>query len=333
MKLGILSGIIGVIDQIQADQSVSTNTIEKLQTESNRIQKEKESLAKEVQSLKSEIKRREENNLPIGFISKLSELKNSKDFDEIYNFFVEISEKGTQQMMSKACEEGLWKRCKSVSELPNVLHEASFTGNLKLVKSLIESGCDKHAKCFYGYTPLICASRKNNLEVVKYLISAGANKDLKDNDGRTPLIHASWNGHLEVVKYLISVGANKEVMGTYSRDTAFFYGTSHLEIVKYFISIGEDKEARNGFGGTPLIWATISGRLEVVKYLISIGANKDAKDNEGNTPLINASLYGHLEVVKYLISAGANKEAKRSDGKTALSVASGKVREYLLSVA
>ncbi|EAY00421.1 hypothetical protein TVAG_114250 [Trichomonas vaginalis G3] len=248
MKMRILEGIISILEQLLKDQSISTNQIEKHQANLDQIQKEKENNEKEIQTLHSQHKEKEENDLPKEFLSKISKLKNSRDFIEIYKFFEEISEKGNQKMMQKACDEELWKKQKDNYFGTNVLHEASSKGNLRLVKSLIECGCDKE-----GGTPLYWASRQGKLEVVKYLTSVGANKEAKDDDGYTSLILASYFDKLEVVKCLISAGANKE--------------------------------AKNNEGFTPLIKASEYGHLEVVKYLISVGANKSAKTNEGKTAL------------------------------------------------
>ncbi|EAY01250.1 hypothetical protein TVAG_027180 [Trichomonas vaginalis G3] len=301
MKMRIFEGIIGILEQLQKDQSITTNKIEKLQADLNQIQKEKENIEKEMQTLHSQLKEKEGNDLPKEFFSKISELKNSEDFKQIYKFFEEISKKGNQKMMQKACDEELWKKQDDDFLGRNVLHFASVKGNLRLVKSLIECGCDKDFNSKNGGTALFWSSISGYLKVVKYLISVGANKEAKDNGGRTPLIEASENGHLPVVKYLISVGANKE--------------------------------AKDNYGSTPLIRASIYGKLEVVQYLISIGTDKEAKDNYGSTPLIEASYFGKLEVVQYLISVGANKEAKDNYGKTALDKSKGAVREYLLSIA
>ena len=46
-------------------------------------------------------------------------------------------------MMLKACEEGLWKKQNRDYFGTNVLHYSSSVRNLRLVKSLIEYGCDK----------------------------------------------------------------------------------------------------------------------------------------------------------------------------------------------
>ncbi|EAY14283.1 hypothetical protein TVAG_026040 [Trichomonas vaginalis G3] len=301
MKMRIFKGIIGILEQLQKDQSITTNKIEKLQADLNRIQKEKENVEKKMQILHSQLKEKEENEFPKEFLSKISELKNSKDCLTIYYFFDEISKKGNQKMMQKACQEELWKKQEDRYDGKNVLHYASYEGNLRLVKSLIKCGCDKEIKSRRGFTALYCASELGRLEVIKYLISVGCNKEPKTSNGYTPLIWASIN--------------------------------CQLDTVKYFISMGADKEATTSEGYTPLIFASEYGRLEVVKYLISIGANKEAKTNDGSTSLFKASQWGHLEVVKYLISVGANKEAKTNKGYTVLDTTHEEVKEYLLSIA
>ena len=80
-------------------------------------------------------------------------------------------------MISKTCEEGLWEKTTEYGR--NVLHVGCEKGNLQLVKSLVECGCNKETKTNDGNTPLIQASYYGHLEVVKYLISNGANKDAK----------------------------------------------------------------------------------------------------------------------------------------------------------
>ncbi|EAY01499.1 hypothetical protein TVAG_107580 [Trichomonas vaginalis G3] len=350
MKFNIFDGIIDVLNQREKIISDFTTAINRFQNQSQT---------------------NENNNHSRDILTKIAELKNSNDFDSVYKFFDELSEQGNQEMMLKSYEEELWKKTMpkkdDAKSEKNVFHAACEKGNLKLVKSLIECGCDKEANDNnYGNTPLIWASGNGNLEVVKYLISIGANKEARDKDGNAPLSWASGYNHLEVVKYLISIGSNKETRDKNGMTPLGWASRSgHLEVVKYLISEGLDKEEKDNIGSTPLIKASFGGALEVVKYLVSIGANKEAKDNIGSTPLIEASFYGHLEVVKYLVSIGANKEAKdkygwtplikasaighleiakylisvgadkeakTNDGRTAFDVAKGSVKEYFLSI-
>ncbi|EAX84802.1 ankyrin repeat protein, putative [Trichomonas vaginalis G3] len=333
MKFNIFDGITDFLKQNEKVINDSTNERETFQDKSKAFQKENENATKD-----TTVNVTNENyNHSRDILTKITELKNSSDFETVYKFLDELSSTGNHEMISKSVEEGLWKKITpKIYEYyyreRNVLHFASEKGNLRLVQSLIECGCDKEAKDnFCGCTPLIWATENGHLEVVKYLISVGANKEAKDNNGYTPLVWASEEGHLEVVKYLISVGADKEAKnnnGSTPLIQASYNG--HLEVVKHLISVGADKEAKNKSGWTPLIWASRYCKLEVVQYLISVGADKEAKNKYGNTPLIFASQHDHLEVVKYLISVGADKEAKNNNGKTALDVASGSVKKYFL---
>ncbi|EAY20386.1 hypothetical protein TVAG_109980 [Trichomonas vaginalis G3] len=193
MKLEMLNGVIDFLDHKEKETS-----------DQNEINEENARLRAEID---------EDDNKQKEIISKIAELKNSDDFERVYNFLDELSSQENQKMMLRACEEGLWKKKISSGSLNraerNILLMACQRGNLKLVKSLIEYGCDKDMQDKYKATPIILASWNPNPEIVKFLISVGANKEAKDNMGRTALIWASFFDNLEVVKYLISVGCNK----------------------------------------------------------------------------------------------------------------------------
>ena len=215
----------------------TTNTWVILQKKSKKPQTEIKTLQNQIQNVSKETtvtRTNESHNYPKEYLTKISSLKKTKDFDSVYEFFEELSSEDNHEMISKACEEGLWLK-KTKLDVMNVLHVASIKGNLKLVKSLIECGCDKETKNEYGRTPLMYASWYNNLSVVEYLISVGADKDAKNKYGDTALIYASEKGHLEVVKYLISVGADKDAKNKYGK-TALSYANSNVS--DYLKSIG-----------------------------------------------------------------------------------------------
>ncbi|EAX86793.1 hypothetical protein TVAG_402920 [Trichomonas vaginalis G3] len=234
----------------------------------------------------------EDEKLPLSFRISLARYKLSNNVEKICKFLEEVAEKGNQKMITRAIEEGL---CDKFD--PNglkVIHLAGEKGNLKLVKSLIECGIDKDQLTRYGQTPLVRASAYGQLEVVKYLVSLGAEKH------KDALYFAAYEGHLEVVKILVTVGKHR---------------------------VNESK-----WGLTPIIAASQRGQLEVVKYLISVGARIQLNDYDEYSAIVWAAGNGHLEVVKYLVSIGGDYNAKEHSGRTALSVAKGKVREYLLSI-
>ncbi|EAY19964.1 hypothetical protein TVAG_402180 [Trichomonas vaginalis G3] len=215
----------------------TTNTWVILQKKSKKPQTEIKTLQNQIQNVSKETtvtRTNESHNYSEEFLTRISLLKKINDFEIVYEFFEELSSEDNHEMISKACEEGLWLK-KTKLDVMNVLHVASEKRNLKLVKSLIECGCDKETKNEYGWTPLIYASYYSHLEVVKYLISVGADKEAKFGNGNNPLIWASRKGHLEVVKYLISVGADKYAWDNDVK-TALSYANSNVR--DYLNSIG-----------------------------------------------------------------------------------------------
>ncbi|EAY03831.1 hypothetical protein TVAG_063440 [Trichomonas vaginalis G3] len=177
MKFNILDGIIDVLNQKEKFRMKPHIQIQNTSNNTTIIQKEE------------------------SYLTKIAELKKSSDFRGVYQLLDELSEKEDHEMITKACDERLWRKTNGLNK-SNVLHVACDEGNLRLVKSLIDCGCDKEVKNNDGYTPLIIASSSGKLNVVKYLVSIGANKEARDNFGCTPFSVATGN----VKKYLKSIG-------------------------------------------------------------------------------------------------------------------------------
>jgi ankyrin repeat protein len=110
---------------------------------------------------------------------------------------------------------------------------ASFIGNAKAVKLLLEKGADIHYKDSNGQTPFILAAITGNIEEMELLLQVGANINETDIDNRTALIHASSQGNLLTVKYLVEKGCELESKngGQNALDFARFHGNQ--EIVDY----------------------------------------------------------------------------------------------------
>ncbi|EAY17772.1 hypothetical protein TVAG_016020 [Trichomonas vaginalis G3] len=223
MKFNVFDGIVDVLNHTEKDISDFTREIKNLQDKLKAFQNQTQNTAKETTSNQTN----ENCNHSRVILAKIAELKQSNDFETVYKFLDELSSQGNHAMISKSCDEGLWRKIapkKSEYEYgKNVLHVASEKGNFRLVKSLIECGCDKEAKTNDGYTPLIFASQKGHLDVVKYLISVGADKEAKDDNGWTPLFWASRFDYLEVVKYRVSKGVFSTNLNTANRNKQVTY--------------------------------------------------------------------------------------------------------------
>jgi hypothetical protein len=97
----------------------------------------------------------------------------------------------------------------------NPLHGAAYSGNLEVVRILIEyNPAYINARDEGGSTPLIWASPSDNHKdgsVHQLLLEHGADINTQDQDGWTPLYYALLYGALEVVRVLLEHGADVEV--------------------------------------------------------------------------------------------------------------------------
>ncbi len=131
------------------------------------------------------------------------------------------------------------------------LLQASSSGDLKMVRYLLEIGADINVKdTISGKTPLMRALRNNHNAVAKTLIKKGADLNLQDNFSNTALFIAASKGNLEIVEALIVVASTWE-----EKAYQIFLDQPHRMY------------------GSPLQIALESGDAKVVKALVNAGAS------------------------------------------------------------
>ncbi|RYP56140.1 hypothetical protein DL771_012085 [Monosporascus sp. 5C6A] len=123
------------------------------------------------------------------------------------------------------------------------LRWAVETGDVEMVKLLLDRGADVAVTNQDGWTPLIAASKKGHIDVVRLLLATnGVNADLMDSEsGQTPLSWAAANGYEAVVQLLLDTGK-------------------------------VDIDSRDNNGRTPLQWAAEKGHETIVRLLLKKGA-------------------------------------------------------------
>src|SRR5512134_1587412 len=87
-------------------------------------------------------------------------------------------------------------------------------------------------------TDLLSSARTGDLAVVKALVEKGADLETKTPYGQTPLYLAAMNGHSEVVAFLLDKGASAEVRDTFYKAPmlAFVIQRKHYGIAKMLIA-------------------------------------------------------------------------------------------------
>ena len=125
----------------------------------------------------------------------------------------------------------------------------SMSGNLEIVKAMIEAGADVNVADKDGVTVLMSVVGSsgliggNRLEITRALLSAGADVNAKSKNGGTALMKAaSSNGDFEILKELIAAGADinaKNDNGQTALDIAKFEaGFQRDEILKALRAAG-----------------------------------------------------------------------------------------------
>lgn len=100
------------------------------------------------------------------------------------------------------------------NELGTALQQAALTGNLEIVKALIQAGANANAGQNYGMTPLMWAINGGNKDVIQYIINLpDVDVNAQDGSGQTALNWVGFSARLsdadraEITKLLKAKGA------------------------------------------------------------------------------------------------------------------------------
>lgn len=126
-------------------------------------------------------------------------------------------------------------------------------------------------------------------------------------------------GNVVEVKEAIKNGANVNAKNNYG-STALMHATviGYTETTELLLKHGADVNAKNVIGWTALMGAAVIGDIELVALLIKYGVDVNAQDHNGCTALMQATASGPTETVELLLKHGADVNARDKDGETAL---------------
>jgi len=239
--------------------------------------------------------------------------------------FVELCLQGTPEEVEAALKAGADPNARDKdgqTPLSMAARDILQDGALKKVEVLLAAKADPKAKILAeeNGTVIQVAAASGNVELVKRLIEAGVDVNQADDSGHTALMAIctpSNSGRSEirkkraaaVVKMLLEAGADPRA-GTDRNVTALVYAAEadNTEIIRLLLAAGADANATVKNRDTPLLKAALeSSDPEAVRLLLAAGAKVDvAKGDE--TPLANARnnrTPAAGAIVKILEEAGA----------------------------
>ena len=201
---------------------------------------------------------------------------------------------------------------------------------------LIDAGLDVNTVGENGRTPLMTAAGSGNISIVKRLLNKGAKVNAQNGWGYTPLMSLIYSLTTEVspedkdiAELLLKSGADPNLVtrSEFSYDkTARALAVCRIrtppdknlesvsdQIIELLLSYKAISNITSKYGESLLIWAVKLGRVEATKMLLKAGADIYATGDFGRTVLATAVHYQetyrsrteYQEIIKLLEAAGA----------------------------
>lgn len=246
------------------------------------------------------------------------------------------------QAVSALLTGGVEANAKDEDGLTALMYAAMYAG-ANCVELLLVKGADPNAKSKADVTALMLAI--GQVEKVRLLLAKGAQVNAQSKQGYTALsLAANREGSAEVIKVLLDHGAELpaiNLLGAAAR-------SGDLRVMRMLLEKGADPNDRNNLdgeapatekrvsirnarpsapqvfvpalnpGGTPLMYAALSGNTEAIKLLLAKGADVNARNKLNRTALMFAALSADSGAVKLLLEKGAAVNLTNELGYTAL---------------
>ena len=158
------------------------------------------------------------------------------------------------------------------SSIGPVIHQTAMTGNMGILKYLLERGVNVGSLNEHGATPILGAAKCGHINILEELLAHGADLKSCSITGINALHEAARNG--------------QEVM------------------VETLLEKGLDIECQTTTGGTPFLFAAFVRSCTTLKTLLRKGANRNALDDEGRDAIRWATWGGQAEALKLLLACG-----------------------------
>jgi ankyrin repeat protein len=152
-----------------------------------------------------------------------------------------------------------------------------------------------------GDTPVIQAAYNNSPDALELLISFGADTSVKNKDGKCALQYALDKQYIKCATILKTHLRKKSVL---EDESVTPFTTSAM----FACDNKKVRAVKMEYGAFPLHKSCGAGLMEEVKILIASGLNVEEKNGFGWSPLYYASSRNHPDVMKVLKEAGASLE-------------------------
>ncbi|KAF3915308.1 Ankyrin-2 [Arthrobotrys entomopaga] len=155
-----------------------------------------------------------------------------------------------------------------------------------IVDLLTRYGADHQITDGQGYNILHLATFNGNIFLITLLLHQGINVDVKDAQGHTPLMWAAYKGYPACVELYLSWGADVTAIDD-KQLTALHWSLvkGSLQCIQKLIEYGSDRFHKTDTGNTPLQAAKEMDTLHIFQEaLLECGYTKEARPKHTNAP-------------------------------------------------
>ncbi|CAK1356711.1 unnamed protein product [Cercospora beticola] len=138
------------------------------------------------------------------------------------------------------------------------------SGDINIVKHLLDLGCNLQANCDDRSSPAVSfALREGSQDIAQWLIDQGASATNPDSEGRTPLHYAARAGALSLMRALLRLGADIDAGDKPYLETPLCVAAQYgqVDAMRFLLEAGAKAERISGqCPGSP-VYAVYSGFL------------------------------------------------------------------------
>ncbi len=200
-----------------------------------------------------------------------------------------------------------------------LLHVATRTGNLEILKILLAHGGDINVKSVWDANLFLTAYQERHMHIVDYLFPFFKDKDNADEGGHTLLMEAVKDGDMKRVEWLLPYDYIDCIDAQNNDALVYAYENNYPEIFMYLIDTGnastENFEEYLGWGDDDdrmqsekekindfLFDAVEKGSLKTIQLFDRLGVDFNLVDNESKESLFTKVLKcKKVEIVKWLL--------------------------------
>jgi ankyrin repeat protein len=205
---------------------------------------------------------------------------------------------------------------------PEILPNATFSGKIKLIKYLINRGCELNDKNINIALNCLMYRDKSSLIILKYLIETVCRKNKINFFHINLLEKATMFRKLDIITYLAKHFYSKEIIKSNSKvllkslvfDSRLLKNNNinNVQMLQCLIQIGCDpKDCETKL----LVWAITMQDIDALKYIISMGC--DPKTIGELSPYWMNTLRSY-EIIKYLTSLSIESCQMLNKGESAI---------------